>query len=278
MWSRAEAKEYEHRLLDKSAGRYTIDDALDRWEAQYVPRLRSHKQIIEHMRALRAFTADKTLHEAVNAATALKLASTALAPATINQRLAVLRRVLSLAFKEWDWLHEDLARKVSLLPVHNERHVYLTRSQVEALAAACSNRDAKDLIVLAAFTGLRLSELFRARSTDVWQGCLRLDARTKNSRPRSIPLHPRALAIAQRLPLGITRVTLRQEWVRARRKCALEHVHFHDLRHTFASWCLAAGARLPELKELMGHQTIEMTMRYAHLTPNATRTIIEKIG
>jgi len=45
----------------------------------------------------------------------------------------------------------------------------------------------------------------------------------------------------------------------------------------YASWYLAAGARLPELKELMGHQTIEMTMRYAHLTPNATRTIIERI-
>ena len=43
------------------------------------------------------------------------------------------------------------------------------------------------------------------------------------------------------------------------------HVRFHDLRHTAASWWAQAGANLTVLRDLLGHSTLAMTSRYAHL-------------
>lgn len=51
----------------------------------------------------------------------------------------------------------------------------------------------------------------------------------------------------------------------ARRNAGLEHVRFHDLRHTFASWMLASGASLKETQEAMNHADIASTARYGHL-------------
>lgn len=52
----------------------------------------------------------------------------------------------------------------------------------------------------------------------------------------------------------------------------------HDLRHTFATWRIAAGGDLVALSKVLGHSTIQVTMRYAHPTPEVMRMAIEKVG
>lgn len=55
------------------------------------------------------------------------------------------------------------------------------------------------------------------------------------------------------------------------KKAGIVDFHFHDLRHTFASQVLLHGGTLKDVQELLGHKSLAMTLRYAHLTQRAKR-------
>lgn len=276
-WSYEEALRRELKLLSAPPApkAYTIGDALNRWQVEYEPHLRNARSYDTQSRSLAMYVGHRKLTDAAAVASDIR-ARPGLKPATLNRRLALLRRLCHLAYEEWGWLPEAPRIKV-LSEKGNARHIYLTRAKVETLRNACSNKDAGDLVVFSALTGVRHSELFRVRAEHVINGVLFLDARTKNGHPRSIPLHPRALAIAERMPLGCTPRMLRREWDTARKRTGMEHIHWHDLRHTFASWLVQAGVSILEVKELMGHSTIEVTMRYAHLAPDSLAKAIARL-
>jgi site-specific recombinase XerD len=62
---------------------------------------------------------------------------------------------------------------------------------------------------------------------------------------------------------------------RATRKTSLRHIGWHTLRHTFASHLAMRGVPIKAIQELLGHATIEMTMRYAHLSPHVARDAVK---
>src|SRR5207247_4627316 len=67
-------------------------------------------------------------------------------------------------------------------------------------------------------------------------------------------------------------------WNPARKKSSLADLHWHDLRHTFASRLTMAGVDLRTVQELMGHKTITMTLRYAHLSPTHQLEAVQRLN
>lgn len=276
-WSYEQALARELAMLThpEPSKPHTVGDALHRWQLEYEPHLRNIRSYDTQSRSLAMYVGHRLLTDAAEIASEIK-GRKGLQPGTINRRLALLRRLCNLAHDEWHWLDE--APRIKILSERgHERHIYLTRAKVESLRTACANHDAGDLILFSALTGVRHSELFRIKAEHVVNGALYLDARTKNGHPRAIPLHPRALEIASRMPLACTQRMLRREWDAARERTGMQHVHWHDLRHTFASWLVQAGVSILEVKELMGHSTIEVTMRYAHLAPDSLAKAIARL-
>jgi site-specific recombinase XerD len=76
-------------------------------------------------------------------------------------------------------------------------------------------------------------------------------------------------------PLGS--YALHDSFQNAVKRAKLEDFHFHDLRHTFASRLVMAGVDIRTVQELMGHNTIAMTLRYSHLSPDHKRKAIQAL-
>jgi site-specific recombinase XerD len=77
--------------------------------------------------------------------------------------------------------------------------------------------------------------------------------------------------------VGEAWVNLRGRFQRALREAGIEGFVWHDLRHTFASYLVMAGVPLTSVIELMGHKTLTMTLRYAHLAPDFQREAIARL-
>lgn len=274
--SRADANAVESQIrraqIDAAAGRRPdalIDDCLDRWLTEEVKHQKSAQRTRQRVSVLREFTAGKRLSEIVSVASAVKTAD--VQPATINRYLSVLRRIAHLA-EEWGLV--ERAPKIVLLPESSERHIYLTPAEVETFARQCSP-EVGDMIRFAALTGLRRSELLRLKPSDVREGVLLLDARTKTGRPRAVPLPAQAARIAaKRLPWSAGYSTLRSEFEAARKAVGQPQVQFRDLRHTYASFLIQDGANTKVVQELLGHAQITTTQRYAHLAATHLKSAV----
>ena len=273
--ARADALKEEARLrrqvANGTAVKHGIEEGLHKYLTEYAVHNKDYKGALSKARAIRSCIAGKSFDDITTVASAIKKARNK--PATINRRLALLRRICNLAFKEWGWLETPVAQRVSLIPEHNQRHIYLTVEQVEQLAAHCGPGQS-DAIRLAAYTGLRRSELLQLTQENVVNGNLVLGIENKAGRPRLVPVHPAIKDILERIPLRTTDITLRRQWCAARVKAGLPGVRFHDLRHTWASWLAQADVALNVIGELLGHSQPQTTKRYTHLrTEDLTRAV-----
>ncbi len=199
-------------------------------------------------------------------ATTVCAVALSLSAAAVNRYLAILRRVGNLA-ERWGWTDLPLGRRVVLLPERGGREVFLTPAEVKRLSAAADPLTA-DMIRFAALSGLRRGELLRLTPESLQGNVLIVDANTKSGRPRGVPLPLEAVKIArQRLPWKIGPALLRKRFEAARQAAGFPQVRWHDLRHTYASWLMQAQQSVTAVRDLLGHSSVAVTSKYAHLAP-----------
>ncbi len=252
-----------------------LEDILSEYLVGDATCLRDYNGLLSRARAIRPYLIGKPISAAPDIANEIKRGMQHLSRATINRRLALLRRLCNLAY-DWGRTNQQIGRRIKLLPGETQRHYYLTRQQVERLASAAGG-SAGDAIRMAAYTGMRQGELLALQPSYIDDGVIVLPAHmTKTHRPRTIPIHPAASRIA--LPLDITYPYLRRRFEAARKATGMPHVRFHDLRHTYASWLIQAGIDLRTVQELLGHAAAQTTQRYTHLADKHLIAAVNKIS
>jgi integrase len=203
-------------------------------------------------------------------------------PATINRLVATLKHMFTKAV-EWDMVEEETlkrVRKVKLLEENNRRLRYLTKEEAQALLKACSD-ELRPIVTMAMHTGMRKGEILSLTwdQVDLRHGFILLD-RTKNGERREIPVNETLRTCLKGLLRRVDapfvfydRVTgkpyrdIKKGFQGALRRSKIWDFKFHDLRHSFASHLVMAGVDLTTVKELLGHKSLVMTLRYAHLAP-----------
>ena len=138
--------------------------------------------------------------------------------------------------------HENHGLRIEAVAVNNKREVFLTIQEVSKIAQHCT-KQAQAAIWAALLTGARRGELFKIRAEHIGADTITLPAsHTKTLRMRVIPIIPALRPWLEYFPLEITVDGAKSAWRRARTKAGMEHVNFHDLRHSCASIMLGLGS------------------------------------
>ncbi|MGU9992099.1 site-specific integrase [Bordetella avium] len=195
-----------------------------------------------------------------------------LAPATVRQRIVLLRAACRFYWKTKRLNMPDPGQHLAMPEVRNERHEYLTRRQALQLARACKRRPARALILIAFYTGMRKGEIWAAR---VEPGRFVLED-TKNGDRRVVPMLPKIARYASRhLPPKISYRSMMIWFRKAAEAVNRPGLHFHDLRHSTASAMVQAGTPLYTVGKVLGHKSARSTARYSHLS---TENLADALG
>ncbi len=205
--------------------------------------------------------------------------------ATVNRYLAALSSALSYGVKELQWLERNPMERVRK-PAENKGRVrFLSDDERAALLEACRpHADLYLAVVLSLTTGARQAEIMGLRwpQIDFARQVISL-SETKNGDRRALPLVGQALDLLRERgrvrTLGDDRIfpptakakkadclDLRQPWEKALKEAGITDFHWHDLRHTAASYLAMSGVSLVEIAKVLGHRTLAMVARYSHLS------------
>jgi len=221
-----------------------------------------------------------------------------LTTATIAHRLGTLR-MFFLRIEEWGW--DDAPARVPMFPGDLPRQDHPLPKALDDATAAKLLRAAQDdrrmlvrvTVEMLLRTGLRVSEFTGLRADAVvligagpW---LHVPV-GKLGEDRYLPLHPQLVTLidayrARHVPPGhrlllprengrpLDRHTVTRMINRAGAAAGLPHIHPHQLRHTLATQAINRGMSLEAIAALLGHRSLDMTLRYAKI---ASRTVADE--
>ena len=188
-------------------------------------------------------------------------------------------------------------RKVRKPTESRGRVRFLSDDERAGLLKTCkesSNPYLYPVVVLALSTGMRSGEIMGLTwdRVDLGNGRAILDE-TKNGERRGVPITGHVLELLKELN-RIRRIDskllfparqnpqkpmdLRSPWETALKAAEIRDFRFHDLRHSAASYLAMNGASLAEIADILGHKTLQMVKRYAHLSEGHTARVVESMN
>jgi integrase len=204
---------------------------------------------------------------------------TKLKPSSINRELSRLRHMLNMAVS-WELLDESPMAGIKFQRENNARTRYLSIEECQRLVGSCIAPHTRAIVTVALHSGMRLGEILSLRWYDLdFQANFILVRDSKNGQARHVPMdatimellsaHGRRLGSNFVFPSknGGRLTDIKVGFRNARARAGITDLHFHDLRHTFASHFMMAGGEIYTLQQILGHKTASMTARYSHLSP-----------
>lgn len=228
--------------------------------------------------------------------------------ATIVRYMAAFQKLLSVAVNDWGWIEDNPMKKVSRPKEPSGRIRFLSDDKSDSngniedgertrLLRACEKSNNSYLyivVVIALSTGMRKGELLNLAWSDVDFDNERITLhKTKNGEIRVLPLKVKSLELLLEhskvrhisSPLvfpskeNSTKPTdIRKAWDNALKSAEITDFRFHDLRHSAASYLAMDGASMLEISEILGHKTLQMVKRYAHLSETHTANIVASMN
>lgn len=208
----------------------------------------------------------------------------AVQPQTVNRDLAHLQAAMNWAAN----MHGKIMPRINWRGLKAKEAPYRIRfasGDEFAQLLRVAHPSMRDIILCAVTTGLRRGNIFSMQwhQIDLRAATITLPTQ-KGKKPHVVQIAP-----ALRAALGRTKPKERtgpvfdttnhkRRWASAMKEAGLVDFHFHDLRHTFASWARINGADLLDICEALAHSSVFVTQRYAHVQPDSKKTAFDRVA
>ncbi len=193
---------------------------------------------------------------------------------TANRHFTTLNAIINKAIKLKAYKGENPCIGVTKGKENPARIRYLEKEEIPLLLTNTPERS-RALVAFALATGMRRGEILRLEWNHIdFNNNIIHIYESKSGHPREVPIMTSLKELLLRLnpqesgkvfPLTIK--ALENDFAVGVKTAAIKNFHFHDLRHTFASHFVMHGGSLTDLQRILGHSTLALTQRYAHLSP-----------
>jgi len=259
---------------------YTFHDLVEKYKPYSESRHRSHSRqysIIKLDRVFGRYRLTDITTEIVEKFQS-DLLKEGLQAGGVNRQVSLLKSMFTKAY-DWNMIpesHLKEVRKAKPLKGEKTRLRYLAVDECNRLIAECPDW-LKTIVVFALNTGMRRGEILslRWKDIDMKNGFILIsNTNTKTGQKREIPmtetvkrlLSGMARPLNEKETVFKTPLRIRESFEKACKKAGIYDFRFHDLRHTFASQLVMSSVDIQTVSKLLGHTTLTMTLRYAHLS------------
>lgn len=296
-------------LFDKKPS-YTLNELFDIYSEYSKHNKKSYKiDIWTYDKHVRSYLGNKVAH-AIQPSDFEKLkqkkTNEGYQPQTVKHIIGLCRQIYNYAIKNQMYknLENPISKKVSMPQIDNSRKAFLSKEEAKELLLTLkqeSNKTAYYITVFSLMTGARIGEIFDLRWSDVnFTSNTIYFKKNKNGNDRHIFINSMLSECLDDLkelkthsnsfviPNSVGNKLLRMpdvfqasvEKIRPGNQSAdaKNKIVAHSLRHTHASWLAMDGLDIIQIKEQLGHKTLDMTLRYAHLIPSKRHKATEAIS